>query len=214
MVSLQYFEEHRCGGIIYRPDLVITAAHCMYFDGVAVWRIAVPSNSSLESASMYDVAKHRVHPNYNPATLANDAAIWKPKSPLPNPSIKIRFAMDLQDDKMLSILGWGRTFRSASFKKSRPSISEFLLEALVPVLPDKTCQRIYNDIDIESQFCAGFLEGGADGCEGDSGGPIFKGNVIYGIMSSGAGCAERGLPGAYTRIQIAKHLIDIYSDGW
>ena len=50
--------------------------------------------------------------------------------------------------------------------------------------------------------CAGVPEGGKDACQGDGGGPLMlknSGNQV-GIVSWGAGCAEKEHPGVYANV--------------
>jgi secreted trypsin-like serine protease len=55
-------------------------------------------------------------------------------------------------------------------------------------------------------LCAGYHTGGVDACSGDSGGPLMLWDsatlrwVQTGIVSAGAGCAEPGYYGLYTRL--------------
>ncbi|KAL6422856.1 hypothetical protein ACFW04_010409 [Cataglyphis niger] len=49
-------------------------------------------------------------------------------------------------------------------------------------------------------FCAGYLEGGKDSCQGDSGGGMVCNGVLTGIVSGGEGCAQPRLPGVYADI--------------
>lgn len=56
----------------------------------------------------------------------------------------------------------------------------------------------------DNMFCAGYLDGSKDSCEGDSGGPHateYK-NTWYltGIVSWGKGCAAIGTYGVYTKV--------------
>lgn len=80
--------------------------------------------------------------------------------------------------------------RVQSFKLTFPitAYAIKLQSATVPLLPDETCRApyVYGPDRIKAgMFCAGFLEGGVDACQGDSGGglvclvdgnlwPIFK----------------------------------------
>ncbi|MDX6331107.1 MAG: hypothetical protein QOI83_3490, partial [Streptomycetaceae bacterium] len=59
--------------------------------------------------------------------------------------------------------------------------------------------------------CAGETVGGRDACQGDSGGPLVAGGKLIGIVSWGAGCAEAGRPGVYTRISAVAALIRQHS---
>ncbi len=60
--------------------------------------------------------------------------------------------------------------------------------------------------------CAGTANGGADSCEGDSGGPMVVKDkngryVLAGIISWGIGCGDRNRPGVYTRISEFRNWI-------
>jgi hypothetical protein len=54
-------------------------------------------------------------------------------------------------------------------------------------------------------FCAGYITGGKDSCQDDSGGPIFEVReggepVQMGVVSFGEGCARPGKSGVYSRV--------------
>uniref|UniRef100_A0A3B4EF15 trypsin n=1 Tax=Pygocentrus nattereri TaxID=42514 RepID=A0A3B4EF15_PYGNA len=70
----------------------------------------------------------------------------------------------------------------------------------VPILSDSTCTSCYPGEITSNMFCAGFLAGGKDSCQADSGGPIMCDGVQQGIVSWGDGCALVNKPGVYTKV--------------
>ena len=57
---------------------------------------------------------------------------------------------------------------------------------------------------LPGMFCAGYINGGSDACNGDSGGPLtyFDGDryYLYGIVSWGIGCARPNKLGVFTEV--------------
>lgn len=108
------------------------------------------------------------------------------------------------------VSGWG--FTNENFNLGiKPNI---LQTADVPVWENDECQSSYNDVHkklqiSDKQMCAGGRDGGLDSCWMDSGGPLISkasGNLI-GIVSTGFGCARKGLPGIYTRLSMYTNWI-------
>lgn len=102
------------------------------------------------------------------------------------------------------VTGWGSTAVGGSTTADMRAGS-------VPMVADSTCAADYGSLfDVSSMVCAGYQEGGVDTCQGDSGGPLESGLEpaapdfdtyrLVGITSWGAGCAEPGFPGVYTRV--------------
>jgi len=76
----------------------------------------------------------------------------------------------------------------------------------MPTIDNIVCRNItgYETVNNE-MMCAGYLSGGKDSCEGDSGGPLFyklKSGLYsqVGIVSTGMSCAKPNQPGIYTRL--------------
>ncbi|XP_042296209.1 cationic trypsin-like [Sceloporus undulatus] len=70
----------------------------------------------------------------------------------------------------------------------------------VPILSASTCHASYPGRITSNMFCAGYTEGGKDSCQGDSGGPLVCNGKLTGVVSWGAGCAQKSYPGVYTPV--------------
>ena len=60
-------------------------------------------------------------------------------------------------------------------------ISDTLQAVQVPVIPRAKCNQIYGPgYILESNICAGYVEGGKDACSGNSGGPLvtFRSRLV------------------------------------
>jgi trypsin len=84
-----------------------------------------------------------------------------------------------------------------------------LRQAPVAIDADSMCNAVFNGTaepaaQTSVMLCAGG-DGAHDACVGDSGGPLMvpggsAGWTQIGVVSWGAGCAVRGVPGVYTRL--------------
>ncbi|GAB1290729.1 hypothetical protein APTSU1_000595900 [Apodemus speciosus] len=91
------------------------------------------------------------------------------------------------------VSGWGLT--------KVDSEGASVLQCLdAPVLSDSVCHKAYPRKITNNMFCLGFLEGGKDSCQLDSGGPVVCNGQVQGIVSWGDGCALEGKPGVYTKV--------------
>ncbi len=75
----------------------------------------------------------------------------------------------------------------------------------MPILSDKSCERRWEGTT-EWHFCADYLEGQKDICEGDSGGPLqcprSDGRmVLMGVVSFGGKCGKKGDLSAFIRVE-------------
>ncbi|CAD7680601.1 unnamed protein product [Nyctereutes procyonoides] len=69
-----------------------------------------------------------------------------------------------------------------------------------PILSDSVCRNAYPGQISSNMMCLGYLEGGKDSCQDDSGGPVVCNGELQGVVSWGAGCAQKGKPGVYTKV--------------
>ena len=100
------------------------------------------------------------------------------------------------------LAGWGNIVNTTNYTRS-PVLKEVQLD-LVP-LSVCNSRAAYNGIIPRTFRCAGYAEGGRDGCYGDSGAPLqcyVQGRwTVAGLMSWGVGCGTPNSYGVYTNVQ-------------
>ena len=170
-----------------------------------------------------------VHEKYNAEKSENDIALIELDNPATSAPVVLELKADAAVESSQSpatVTGWGRTrWVTEQFDKdghfvklvdaqthldvSRDEIFESGMRKVdIPMVDLPKCQKAYGGsgktIDART-LCAGFDEGKKDACQGDSGGPLVMPDasglrVQIGVVSWGAGCAQAGFPGVYTRV--------------
>ncbi|KNC96771.1 uncharacterized protein SPPG_07978 [Spizellomyces punctatus DAOM BR117] len=214
----QYNGGQFCGGSMIAPNIYLTAAHCSpALIGIPVASTTVHTHRwdksktpSAEKGIVFSVSKVINHPQYSASLDKNDIAIWVLKQ-------KSNFGSTLETVKYgngaptagtkVKIAGWGLTEDG-----NDNSDANILQEATVPVVSQADCAKAYSASKITAtNICAAFPQGGVDTCQGDSGGPLFvqtaSGYSVEGVTSWGEGCAVKGKPGVYTKVEAYKSWI-------
>ncbi|XP_041490685.1 trypsin V-A-like [Microtus oregoni] len=186
---------HICGGSLITDQWVLSAAHC-YSPKIQV-RLGEHNIHELEGGEQFiDAAKIIPHPDYSKWTIDNDIMLIKLKSPATLNSqvstIPLPECCPSADMECL-VSGWG-------LLKSAAEIPSLLQCLDAPVLSDSVCRKAYPGRITSNMFCLGFLEGGKDSCQMDSGGPVVCNGKLQGVVSWGDGCAQKGKPGVYTKV--------------
>jgi hypothetical protein len=211
-----------CGGSV-RAEVgqsrhIVTAAHCVFDNSAtAPGQPIAPSNLDVLAGTPYlNSGGHRLHvsdvsidPNYDPLTLAHDAAVVTlvGTSPLENTGaqpIDLVTAGQWQPPSPSAtgvVSGWGR-IASGTYPID-------LRWAEMQFATDPSCQASWaaEGADTSIMVCAG--QPGVDSCAGDSGGPlaILIDNgfdpafpALAGIVSYGDLACDGSPPGVYTRV--------------
>ena len=209
-----------CGGSLVTTRIVITAAHCVFGMSasqidVVLGRTTLSTNEGAEiPAQALSFQSNYNHPSaFSDIPPRYDVGYVVLAQPSAQPRIQI--AGSGEESLWASgaserISGWGCTSDPSNLfgcPFSGPSGTDTLRHATVPIISDSTCGSgsVYGGaFDPSTMVCAGFLSGGVDTCNGDSGGPLQAptggGYRLVGITSWGDGCAQPNAPGVYTRV--------------
>jgi hypothetical protein len=171
---------HFCGGSVITSTAILTAAHCVT-TGAATYApssiYVVTGQNSLSAASgqRIRVARIIVHPSWNKATWAGDAAILVLASATSAPPIAI--ANTTNEASALAAGAWEWTAGWGSQSPLMPDNNSYgatwpdaLQNAALHTYTADVCNRYYGNTTFSNwQLCVGRED--ATFCNGDSGGP-------------------------------------------
>uniref|UniRef100_A0A6B2EI52 Putative trypsin-like serine protease n=1 Tax=Phlebotomus kandelakii TaxID=1109342 RepID=A0A6B2EI52_9DIPT len=204
-----------CGGALISDNFVLTAAHCAQLRGtppkyVRLGDHNLARNDDASDPQEFPVQEIIKHPEYRPPSTYNDIALIRIDGQ-PRLGKFVRPACLWQTPNInytqTVATGWGQ------IEFSGPK-SDTLLKVTLDIISNDKCAPLFDISNrklrlgiVETQMCAGYLDGGRDTCQGDSGGPIqvvTPGNIcifhIVGITSFGKSCGGADAPGVYTRV--------------
>jgi hypothetical protein len=194
-----------CAGTLIDKNKIVTAAHCVD-DRIPAEVVLGRHSASQKNGTSHSIESIIIHPGFNVTSLKNDIAIitLSEASNIPPAKLATKETYEsLQANQELQLFGWGYT--SPYF--SQPS--DTLQQASVKLISSNVCnsEAVYSGLIGVGMMCAGHLQGGADSCAGDSGGPLLvtnsEGNtLLIGIVSWGSSksCGSPNRPGVYTNV--------------
>ncbi|XP_004522954.1 trypsin 3A1 [Ceratitis capitata] len=212
-VSVQYKGQHICGGAIIRPNIIITAAHCVESTMTASsFKVRAGSSQHAYGGQLLAVQRIHRHAGYSSATYNHDVALLELSQELQytqavQPVVLAAANVELAVKAKLFVSGWGLTSETGY-------VSAMLNYVDVNLIRQETCVQNYKYVVpiTTEMFCAGYRNGGKDSCQGDSGGPLvayYRGvATLYGIVSWGIGCAQKDYPGVYAKVSALRPWID------
>lgn len=194
-----------CGGSLITGNYVLTAAHCVQ-DSVDKVVLGTSDLTDTNSETRVDVRVKQIvkHPHYNSRTLENDIAILELAETVTtiNPVSLAGDRSFSSPGTMLEVIGFGTTKVGGQMTTEMRGVD-------VPAVSYERCTApgAYSPHDIheETNICAGYVNGGMDSCQGDSGSSLFQNQasrtqVQVGVVSFGEGCGYRLKYGVYTRV--------------
>ncbi|XP_060080450.1 prostasin-like [Ylistrum balloti] len=223
-------QQHVCAGTIIDRQWIVSAAHC-FVEFQLVFHLDIKddlevrvglynntANTKDQHIHTYHAVRILIHPEFELEVMDNDIALVRLGRPVSfNDFIQpvCLFGQDAKEQDTCIITGWGRQKQpeavSAGLPKLDPSAWPGILkQASVPVIDHTGCSNLYKDKLTSHMICAGYLDGSADSCNGDSGGPLLCQTTqdgrwaLTGITSWGGldhkGCAGTDQPGVYTKV--------------
>lgn len=221
MASLADFGQHKCGGTLIAPDVILTAAHCMNY----VEEVQLLHSNLADETENYEsyLIKQKVH---HPRYYANYALDHDPydialisfygRTYLEPAKLNRDSSLPSSTEDELIILGWGTVD-----PEDLNTASDVIQQGTVKYIPNEICKTASGQLPngknasyaigtIASQhLCAADFETYQDICNGDSGGPILlEDSTVAGVTSFSAECASQVFPAVYVRTSEAMNWID------
>ena len=165
-----------CGGSLVYEDLVLSAAHCPFEEGMEVYVGALYRNSANGDAQKRTITKVLRHPDYSEEYAWNDVMLMKLDSPVENVEPIILNTNEATPDpgETLTAMGFGTL-------EDGGNTAYFLRKVKITAFDFQTCEDQYANVividggfmrlvlDEDVQICAGDRRGEKDTCQGDSG---------------------------------------------
>uniref|UniRef100_A0A667ZN76 trypsin n=1 Tax=Myripristis murdjan TaxID=586833 RepID=A0A667ZN76_9TELE len=198
MASLNY-GYHFCGGVLINKQWVLSVAHCWYNPYAMQIMLGEHDLRVFEGTEQLMKTNTIIwHPSYDYQTLDYDMMLIKLFHPVEVTETVAPISLPTgcpYGGLLCSVSGWGDTAQGNEV--NMPTRLQCLD---VPIVEDQDCENAYPGMITRRMMCAGYMEGGRDACNGDSGSPLVCFGEVHGLVSWGQGCAEPNYPGVYVKV--------------
>lgn len=207
-----------CSGTILNRWSILTAGHCMHKQPIEDVVVVAGYNKEQRNIQSRHVAKVTMHPQFVDTTKDKtvkrkyvdfDFALAHLLKPLQY-TLAVQWVVlaksyqDLKENDELFVMGWGAQKFSPP-QNAMKLVTPALMGVPLTLSNFPECRKNYSKINVyvtHNFFCASSKWGGAT-CHGDSGGPIIRNNLQYGIVSYAAGCYNTGYSSVFAKIPSA-----------
>ncbi|XP_049903113.1 trypsin-like [Epinephelus moara] len=199
MASLNY-GYHFCGGVLINRQWVLSVAHCWYNPYAMQIMLGEHDVRVFEGTEKLMKTDTIIwHPSYDYQTLDFDIMMIKLFHPVEETAAVAPISLPTWcpiGGLPCTVSGWGN-----SAPDGEPVNLPTRLQCLdVPILDEQDCENAYPGMITRRMMCAGYLDGGRDACNGDSGSPLVCDGEVHGLVSWGRGCAQPNYPGVYVKL--------------
>ncbi|XP_037916642.1 chymotrypsin-1-like [Hermetia illucens] len=204
---------HICGGALYRTNVVITAAHCVYGRQETYLQVQGGTADRMLGGVISSVQKVLIHPQFDYDRRFNDVAlVYLTNAFLPNgnqiATIEIANSSEMANTTMAIVSGWGKEGSNTQFSQTLKYLN-------VNIMQNRDCNEVLGGIT-DKMVCA--VQSAPSGtCTGDSGDPLVievnagkatKKKLIGTVSFISSGECAFGQPTAYMRMESYKSWID------
>ncbi|XP_074857006.1 ovochymase-1 [Carettochelys insculpta] len=215
LVSLQYENEHFCGGSLIAEKWVLTAGHCNFSahtDRVVLGKTYLLPDIKDDGPAL--VRAVHMHDDFGGFPSSNDLSLLELEKPVKLGESTATICLPDRDEEISMdakclTAGWGAT------DSSKDEYSVRLQQTSIPLLSNEACVSYWGQDIKNTNICGGAA--GATACLGDSGGPLiclingyYK---LIGVVSWGSDNCHPKAPTVYTRISAYRDWLSFVTNG-